>query len=175
MHQYFFLFLIFFAANGLLQAILMLLSSVILLFFLIFFKPFTSKFDLVFGILNTSELIIVFGACCVFYFVENPESLVFRQQMGIIFLSLVFILFFINTAAIAIYSLVSCLKKKKKTKNKRFISKTSSIQPLSRFCKSAKSLPTSVNHSVSRNMRRGHLAPNCLSSINEMKEEYDAG
>lgn len=75
MHRYFFLLLYFSTSFGLLQALLMVLSTLAVLLYLIFFKPFKSKFDIVFSILNTAELFIVYAACCIFSFLEDPSKL----------------------------------------------------------------------------------------------------
>lgn len=76
MHRYFFL-LVIFSSNiyGLLQAILMCLSTLLLLMYLILFKPFNTSFDVIFTIINTSELFLVFGTCAIFCFLDHPSAL----------------------------------------------------------------------------------------------------
>lgn len=79
MHRYFFILLYFCVSNGLLQALLMVGSTLLVLMYLILYKPFKTRFDIIFSILNTAELFLVYGACCIFCFLEHPSALEFRQ------------------------------------------------------------------------------------------------
>ena len=75
MHQYFFIFVCFFIRNPVHQVMLMLLSSLFLFLYLYRCRPFATKFDLVFFIINIWELILVFGLCFLFCFSEHPSHL----------------------------------------------------------------------------------------------------
>lgn len=111
LHRYFFILVVFlFSFSGALQSSLMLLSTALFLSYILKCRPLKQRHHQCLAVLSTLLLLYSYSQCLLFSLLPQSSFPTLRATLGLLFIGVVLLFFFLTLVVILVFQLKTCKK-----------------------------------------------------------------